>query len=65
MWRSSSARVALTSTSEPEILVVDASVLVEAVVGGRHARGAEALMSAYDAAYAAAAEHLRAPADHR
>ncbi len=35
------------STSEHELVVVDASVLVEIVIGGRHADGAEALMTRF------------------
>lgn len=49
MWRSSSGKAGLTSTPELELVVVDASVLVEVVIEGRHARGADALMGRYAA----------------
>ena len=47
MWPSSSARAGPTSTPEPDLLVVDASVLVELVVEGRHARAADLLIERY------------------
>lgn len=43
MWPSSSARVGLTSTSDFELLVIDASVLVEVVIDGRVMRAAQIL----------------------
>lgn len=46
---SSSARSALPPTPELELVVADASVLVELVVAGRHRRGADALLSRYAA----------------
>lgn len=53
-WPSSSAKAGLTNTPElAEVVVVDASVLVELVVDGRHARGADTLLSRY-----AASQHL-------
>jgi predicted nucleic acid-binding protein len=47
--QSSSARAGATSPPELDLVVVDASVLVEVVIAGRHARGADALMSRYAA----------------
>ncbi len=40
-------RAGLTTTHEAELIVVDASVLVELVVAGRHGRGADALIARY------------------
>lgn len=45
----SSARIALATAAELELAVVDASVLVELVVAGRHRRGADALLDRYAA----------------
>jgi predicted nucleic acid-binding protein len=50
MSRSSSARDGPTSTTELDVVVLDASVLVELVVAGRHARAADALIARYGAA---------------
>jgi predicted nucleic acid-binding protein len=49
MSPNSSAKAALTSPSELDLVVVDASVLVELVTDGRHSRNAEALLAAYTA----------------
>jgi predicted nucleic acid-binding protein len=46
----SSARIALATAAELELAVVDASVLVELVIAGRHRRGADALLDRYSAA---------------
>src|SRR3954470_714726 len=47
MSPSSSAQTALPQTPELDLLVVDASVLVELVIAGRHRRGADVLLSRY------------------
>jgi len=44
---SSSARTALPAVPELDLLVTDASVLVELVTAGRHRRGADILLSRY------------------
>lgn len=49
MSPSSSARIALPEAPELDLLVTDASVLVELVVAGRHRRGADVLLSRYAA----------------
>ena len=43
----SSARAGLTSTSDRGLIVLDASVLVELVADGRHARAADAVIARY------------------
>lgn len=48
MSPSSSARSALPAAPELDLLVVDASVLVELVVAGRHRRGADVLLERYE-----------------
>jgi predicted nucleic acid-binding protein len=45
----SSARTALPAAPELDLLVADASVLVELVIAGRHRRGADVLLSRYAA----------------
>lgn len=45
--RSWSGRDDLTSTAELDLIVVDASVLVELVIDGRHRDGADLLLSRY------------------
>lgn len=47
--RSSSAKAGPTNPLEGDVVVLDASVLVEIVIQGRHARGADALMTRYAA----------------
>lgn len=46
---SSSGRIGLPGAPELDLLVVDASVLVELVVAGRHRRGADLLLERYKA----------------
>lgn len=46
---SSSARTALPAAAELDLLVADASVLVELVIAGRHRRGADVLLCRYAA----------------
>ena len=41
------ARTALATAADSELAVVDASVLVELVIAGRHRRGADALLDRY------------------
>lgn len=45
--RRCSEEIALTKASELDLIVVDASVLVEVVIDGRHRTGADALLSRY------------------
>jgi predicted nucleic acid-binding protein len=47
--RHSSAGIVLPPKPEPDLVVADASVLVELVVDGRHRRGADVLLSRYAA----------------